>query len=144
MLKHCSLSTRDVRRQSSLTRASDRSGSPDSSHQFSQECDRVSDGLVAQDRLIERQVEEVEVSRTYNDESVCETFAITCETIPSALTIRVYTKCLRPHMTYRTVRITPQTTSKQVITGLLSRFRMKHRDPKLFYLTMEVTVNQTL
>jgi hypothetical protein len=61
---------------------------------------------------------------------------------PHPCTIRVHTTCLRPHMMYKTVRITPRTTSKEVIMGLLTRFRMTHRDPKLFYLTMEVTVNQ--
>ena len=58
-------------------------------------------------------------------------------------TIRVYATCLQPDLAYKTVIITPHTTSKQVILGLLSRFRMKHRDPKLFYLTMEVTIHQT-
>ena len=54
--------------------------------------------------------------------------------------IKVYAQCLRPHLSYKTVVVTPHTTSKQVILGLLSRFRMRHRDPNLFYLTMEVTV----
>ena len=58
------------------------------------------------------------------------------DTLPVTNVIRVYATCLRPHMAYKTVMITPHTTSKQVILGLLSRFRMKHRDPKLFYLTM--------
>ena len=54
--------------------------------------------------------------------------------------IKVYAACLRPHLSYKTVVITPNTTSKQVILGLLGRFRMRHRDPNLFQLTMEVTV----
>jgi hypothetical protein len=65
------------------------------------------------------------------------------DTLPVTNTIRSYATCLRPHLTYKTVMITQHTTSKQVILGLLSRFRMTHRDPKLFYLTMEVTINQT-
>ena len=56
--------------------------------------------------------------------------------------IKVYATCLRPHLSYKTVVITPHTTSKQVILGLLGRFRMRHRDPNLFHLTMEVTVEQ--
>ena len=56
--------------------------------------------------------------------------------------IKVYAQCLRPHLSYKTVVVTPHTTSKQVILGLLSRFRMRHRDPNLFYLTMEVTVDK--
>ena len=54
--------------------------------------------------------------------------------------IKVHAQCLRPHLSYKTVVISGQTTSKQVVLGLLSRFRMRHRDPNLYYLTMEVTV----
>ena len=61
---------------------------------------------------------------------------------PQVLAIKVFTQCLRPHLAYKTVVITPHTTSKQVILGLLSRFRMKHRDPNLFHLTMEVRVDR--
>ena len=63
---------------------------------------------------------------------------------PACQTIRVYTKCLRSDLAYRTLMITPYTTSKEVIMALLNRFRMNHRDPNLFYLTMEVMVDQTL
>jgi hypothetical protein len=56
--------------------------------------------------------------------------------------IKVYAQCLRPHLSYKTVIITRHTTSRQVVLGLLSRFRMKHRDPKLFYLTMEVNIGE--
>ena len=58
----------------------------------------------------------------------------------SDTSIKVHAQCLRPHLSYKTVVISGDTTSKQVILGLLSRFRMRHRDPNLFYLTMEVTV----
>lgn len=59
-------------------------------------------------------------------------------------TIRVYATCLRPHLAYKTIMITAHTTSREVITSLLTRFRMRHRDHKLYYLTMEVTVNSVL
>ena len=59
-------------------------------------------------------------------------------------TIRVYANCLRPHLAYKTIMISVDTTSRDVITGLLARFRMRHRDPKLYYLTIEVTVNSSL
>ena len=36
-------------------------------------------------------------------------------------TIRVYATCLRPHLAYKTIMITPATTSREVITGLLTR-----------------------
>jgi len=68
-----------------------------------------------------------------------------CLSLPnfsSVSAIKVYAQCLRPHLAYKTVIITPHTTSRQVVLGLLSRFRMKHRDPKLFYLTMEVNIGE--
>jgi hypothetical protein len=62
--------------------------------------------------------------------------------ISSVSAIKVYAQCLRPHLAYKTVIITRHTTSKQVVLGLLSRFRMRHRDPRLFYLTMEVNIGE--
>ncbi|XP_019764243.1 uncharacterized protein LOC109540336 [Dendroctonus ponderosae] len=57
-------------------------------------------------------------------------------------TIKVYAKCLRPDIEYKTLSITFQTTCKQVVGTLLGKYKMKHRDPKLFYLSMEVTVRK--
>ncbi|XP_022919094.2 uncharacterized protein [Onthophagus taurus] len=57
-------------------------------------------------------------------------------------TIKIYAKCLRPDIEYKTLSITFQTTSKEVVATLLSKYKMKHRDPKLFYLSMEVTVRK--
>ena len=54
--------------------------------------------------------------------------------------IRVYARCLRSDIEYRTVRITSSTTANLLIQGLLTKFKLKHVDPKLFYLTMEVTI----
>lgn len=68
-----------------------------------------------------------------------------CMSLPnfsSVSAIKVYAQCLRPHLAYKTVIITRHTTSRQVVLGLLSRFRMKHRDPRLFYLTMEVNIGE--
>ncbi|XP_015923922.1 uncharacterized protein [Parasteatoda tepidariorum] len=62
---------------------------------------------------------------------------------PSKITIKVYTKVLCADMEYKTLCITPQTTSKDVVRMLLSKFKVKHRDPNLFYLTMEVWVRKT-
>ena len=55
-----------------------------------------------------------------------------------ATCIRVYAACLRPHLAYKTVVVRAATTSRQVISSLLARFRMRHRDHKLYQLTMEV------
>ncbi|KAI4465695.1 hypothetical protein MML48_3g00008018 [Holotrichia oblita] len=57
-------------------------------------------------------------------------------------TIKVYAKCLRPDIEYKTLSITFQTTCREVVATLLSKYKMKHRDPKLFYLSMEVTVRK--
>ncbi|PRD29978.1 UNVERIFIED_CONTAM: hypothetical protein NCL1_27790 [Trichonephila clavipes] len=46
-------------------------------------------------------------------------------------------------MEYKTLCINQQTTSKDVVRMLLSKFKMKHRDPNLFYLTMEVWMRKT-
>lgn len=56
--------------------------------------------------------------------------------------IKVYAKCLRSDIEYKTLSVTMQTTSREVVAMLLSKFRMKHRDPRLFYLTMEVAVKR--
>ena len=44
---------------------------------------------------------------------------------------------------YKTLSITNQTSSKEVVRLLLHKFRLKHRDPNLFYLTLEVWIRQT-
>ena len=54
--------------------------------------------------------------------------------------IRVCARCLRSDIEYRTVRITNSTTAHLLIQGLLTKFKLKHVAPKLFYLTMEVTI----
>ncbi|XP_047117461.1 uncharacterized protein LOC124798203 [Schistocerca piceifrons] len=59
-----------------------------------------------------------------------------------ATTIKVYARCLRPDIEYKTLSITFQTTCREVVTALLNKYRMRHRDPNLFYLTMEVTVRK--
>lgn len=57
-------------------------------------------------------------------------------------TIKVFAKCLRSDIEYKTLGITYQTTCREVVTSLLSKYRMRHRDPNLFYLTMEVTLRK--
>lgn len=61
---------------------------------------------------------------------------------PPQTTIKVYTGCLRIDIEYKTLGIQWDTTSKEVIAQLLRRLKMRHRDPKLFYLSMEVTVRR--
>lgn len=54
--------------------------------------------------------------------------------------IKIYAKCLRSDIEYKTLSISHRTTSTEVIWMLLSKYKMRHRDPKLFYLTMEIGV----
>ena len=120
MLKHCSQNSLNMFARSSLT---------------------VDDLLDVATGFIENISEDEDNESNKYCSSLSDTNSL--DSIPSSRTIRVYTACLRPHVAYNTVIISPQTTSKEVIMRLLSKFKMKNRDPKLFYLTMEVTVSQT-
>ena len=62
---------------------------------------------------------------------------------PGSVPIKVYARCLRSDIEYKTLSVTPQTTSRQLIWILLGKFRMKHRDPNLFYLTMDISIRRT-
>ncbi|KAK2585611.1 hypothetical protein KPH14_010237 [Odynerus spinipes] len=64
------------------------------------------------------------------------------DTAPQQTTIKVYANCLRPDIEYKTLGITYETTCREVVQNLLNKYRMRHRDPRLFYLTMEVTVRR--
>ncbi|KAG6441120.1 uncharacterized protein LOC115443280 isoform X1 [Manduca sexta] len=55
-------------------------------------------------------------------------------------TIKVYARRLRPDIEYKTLSVTWGTTAREVVATLLGKFRMRHRDPRLFYLSMEVRV----
>lgn len=57
--------------------------------------------------------------------------------------IKVYANCLRPDIEYKTLSIGYQTTCKDLIWMLLSKYKMKHRDPNLFYLTMDISIKRT-
>ncbi|XP_017891918.1 uncharacterized protein LOC108632103 [Ceratina calcarata] len=64
------------------------------------------------------------------------------DTSSQQTTIKVYAKCLRPDIEYKTLSITYETTCREIVQNLLNKYRMRHRDPRLFYLTMEVTVRR--
>lgn len=57
-------------------------------------------------------------------------------------TIKVFAKCLRSDIEYKTISVSSRATCREVVSLLLSKYRMRHRDPNLFYLTMEVTVRR--
>ncbi|KAK8720307.1 hypothetical protein OTU49_013421, partial [Cherax quadricarinatus] len=52
----------------------------------------------------------------------------------------VYLRALRPDIEYKTMSLSTSTTCRQMIVLLLAKFRLRHRDPNLFYMTMEVVV----
>merc|ERR1712141_346217 len=64
----------------------------------------------------------------------------TSENLSNRTTIKIYAKCLRSDIEYKTLSISRTSTSAEVIWMLLSKFKMRHRDPKLFYLTMDIGV----
>ena len=45
-------------------------------------------------------------------------------------------------LSYKTVAIKPRTTSRQLILCLLKRLILRNKDPRLFYLTMELMINK--
>lgn len=51
--------------------------------------------------------------------------------------IKVFAQTLSQDVEYVTLHVNTQTKSSQVVKSLLKKFRLKHRDPKLFYLTLE-------
>ncbi|KAH8352377.1 hypothetical protein KR084_003747 [Drosophila pseudotakahashii] len=65
-----------------------------------------------------------------------------CRNFRPQTTIKVYTNCLKIDIEYKTLGIQWDTTSKEVIGQLLRRLKMRHRDPRLFYLSMEVAVRR--
>lgn len=54
----------------------------------------------------------------------------------------MFTKCLRADLEYKTLGLAYTTTCSEVISILLSKYRMRHRDPNLFYMTMEINLRK--
>ena len=49
---------------------------------------------------------------------------------------------MRPDIEYKTLCVSHETRSRELIWQLLGKFKMKHRDPKLFYLTMDIVISR--
>ncbi|XP_045597170.2 uncharacterized protein [Procambarus clarkii] len=54
--------------------------------------------------------------------------------------VKVYLRSLRPDIEYKTMSLSSSTTCRQMILMILAKFRLRHRDPNLFFVTMEVVV----
>ncbi|XP_074595669.1 RA domain-containing protein rau [Brevipalpus obovatus] len=57
--------------------------------------------------------------------------------------VKVYAKVLCSDIEYKTLSIKYHTSAREMIQMLLNKFRMRHTDPNLFYLTMEVRIRNT-
>lgn len=51
--------------------------------------------------------------------------------------IKVFAQSLSQELEYVTLHVNPQTKTNQIIKSLLKKFRLRHRDPNLYYLTLE-------
>ena len=56
--------------------------------------------------------------------------------------IKFFTYSLREDAKYKTLSISKNTTSRQVIEIHLDKFKMKHRDSNLFYVTMKIKIKK--
>merc|ERR1712240_424475 len=76
--------------------------------------------------------------------SVSEPLSLTSTSTshPTKVSIKIYASCLRPDIEYKTLSVCYQTLSRDLIWQLLGKYKMKHRDPKLFYLTMDVVISR--
>jgi len=151
MLKHCSVSSLDVRgRVSPDKEIFDNHGKYKRGMSLwsSMEKPRMCVSLLYLDKdqtiLMDRRgPQSISLSTKYGQSRARQysgpssVFSSNCRVFES---IRVYARCLRSDIEYRTMRINSCTTAHQLIQELLTKFKLKHVDPKLFYLTMEVTI----
>ena len=66
--------------------------------------------------------------------SICP--LLTCP-VPQVV-VKIFTRVLVPDVEYKTLSISKGTTCREVIRMLLAKFRLRHRDPNLFFLTIDV------
>ena len=52
--------------------------------------------------------------------------------------IKIYSLCLGSEMKYKSLKISSDTTVKEVVLNVLQKYRMLDKDPNLFYLTLEL------
>jgi len=61
--------------------------------------------------------------------------------LPAAkVPVRIHLRQLRPGIEYKTLRLDPATSCRQLIEQLLLKLRLKHRDPNLFAVVLEAAV----
>ena len=58
--------------------------------------------------------------------------------------LRIYTGTMLPEMEYKTVRILPSTTALRLVSKLLDSFNLRHIDPNLFSVQLELGTEHNL
>jgi len=58
--------------------------------------------------------------------------------------LRLYTGSMLPEMEYKTVRVLPSTTASHLVTRLLDSFNLRHIDPHLFSVQLELGAGSNL
>ena len=67
--------------------------------------------------------------------NIMYTFLCSCQ-VP----VRIHLRELRPDIEYKTLKLDTETSCRQLIEHLLQKLRLKHRDPNLFVVVLEVEV----
>ena len=57
--------------------------------------------------------------------------------------MKIFTRVLVPDVEYKTLSISRTTSCREVIYMLLAKFRLRNRDPNLFFLTIDVWMRKT-
>ena len=58
--------------------------------------------------------------------------------------MRIYTGSMLPEMEYKTVRVLPSTTALHLVTRLLDGFNLRHIDPHMFSVQLELGTESNL
>ncbi|XP_055335215.1 uncharacterized protein LOC129586183 [Paramacrobiotus metropolitanus] len=54
--------------------------------------------------------------------------------------LKVFCSILRPDVEYKTLQVSTDSTTKDIVHMLLRKCKMRNRDPNLFYLSMEISM----
>lgn len=65
------------------------------------------------------------------------------ETSSVKTTIKVYANNMRSDVEYKTISVTFQTTGKEIIELLMKKLKIKNRDPRLYYISMDVVIRRS-
>jgi hypothetical protein len=159
MLKHCSPSSVDLRRRSRRNLLS----IIDISSPENEDCSTsTSSDMFKHEELEELDLCEDVVSvksfSSHSSSKECMSPRLTSDALPrsrilpkqplmtsptTSIPLKVYARCLRSDIEYKTLIVNNQTTCKGLIWMLLSKYRMRHRDAKLFFLTMDIYIKRT-